>query len=641
MKSFIKYIFSLLFLFSPLFATEIQESQYTKTWKSYYGPIGGRISSISISPSDPAILYAATMNSLYKTTDGAKSWFKVNKNRSYTTGSIAIHPKKPETLVIAGNKIEISDDGGRTRRDFSKDDSFKNVYISSICYAGSDSIFLLALSGDKVFRYDDAERKWKQVHKVTGDKNYGNFELTADIYNPDVLSVKSQYSPRFIDFSLDAGTTWRHFPVPDQDQLRAFGTHHKKKDILLYVNENRAAYFSADKGESWEVFFHPNDNAYAKDEIIDAVRAISPDIPRTRFYSYYSGIKLAINPQDSRIVYYAPFSGGIQKTTDGGLNWKYAQDGIIATDVKKIFAPIAGRSGLACFSSMGTYIFQSEKKRWKTIEPPQMQDAYYTGGGIFAIDPNKKSRFIIGDGMGRTFISEDSGENWSRFANFEHPNVYNRIFQYVFYPDKKDICIAIAASGIYKCNFKTGDTSQISEFLTEPSESTWGLVALFNPNDMKTVFVIHNSWGSKGKLSNDTGKTWNEIKIPFSPQMGEIPVFDISPDGSIWGISNKNLWKLPASSKEWQQIEGPQKYNQLKTITVSKNKNEILYVADFERKVWITRDAGKSWKNLGKLDDDITCLFEHPDDGNLFAGTQSSGVMIYSEDADSVENKSE
>ena len=90
------------------------------TWSETNATIGRRmILSLSIDPKSPQTLYAATFRegyshgSIFKTTNGGKSWRELKRENLATGEKVALDPRRPSTLyAILDYRLYLSTDGG-------------------------------------------------------------------------------------------------------------------------------------------------------------------------------------------------------------------------------------------------------------------------------------------------------------------------------------------------------------------------------------------------------------------------------------------------------------------------------------------------------------------------------------------------
>ncbi len=77
-------------------------SAQNTSWESN-GPYGGHINCLTLSKTNPDILYAGTKHGLYKTENGGETWVKTYFPDYYEVRSIKVHATNPN-IVLAGTK---------------------------------------------------------------------------------------------------------------------------------------------------------------------------------------------------------------------------------------------------------------------------------------------------------------------------------------------------------------------------------------------------------------------------------------------------------------------------------------------------------------------------------------------------------
>lgn len=78
---------------------------------------GANLNELKIAPSDNQVIYASRGGLLYRTEDGGATDWTTQTNPGGTINSIAIHPTDPNKIAVAtnaGNKVQVSSDGGVT-----------------------------------------------------------------------------------------------------------------------------------------------------------------------------------------------------------------------------------------------------------------------------------------------------------------------------------------------------------------------------------------------------------------------------------------------------------------------------------------------------------------------------------------------
>jgi photosystem II stability/assembly factor-like uncharacterized protein len=315
---------------------------------------------------------------------------------------------------------------------------------------------------------------------------------------------------------------------------------------------------------------------------------LSPDV--------YSSLKYRhIGPEGNRVIaiagqygnphliYVGAASGGIWKTTDGGLNWKPVFDN---QDVSSIGA-------LAVATSDPNII--------------------WAGTG----ETNIRSSISIGNGI---YKSVDGGQSWEKMGLEKT----GRISRVVIHPQNPDIVLAAAMGhcygpqeerGVYRTInggetwehvLFTDENTGASDIAMDP-QNPRNLVAGMWPLEIKTW--QRNSGGENGGLflSKDSGKTWEKCTqgLPQSPT-GKIAVaYAPSNPSRIYALIETDqyqfkgvLWGSKDDGASWDLISYDQQYHTrphyYSRLAVSPdNENEIWFLAS---RVTVSLDGGKTGK---------------------------------------------
>ncbi len=279
------------------------------------------VKSLSMSGTNPDVLYAGTDDGIFKTTDGGISWIM--------TGSIAaaikvlqVGPDNPE-IVYGGTEDGIykSEDGGVSW--IQKGLSGAIINAIAIDYADPDILYAgtgkFGSQGETeitgVFKSTDGGEHWEMKYSEDLDKVA---TLLIDSDDPSIVLAGFDPWPAVPDGGLlkstDRGETWEWMDIdpgrtgPDVDCLVMSPAGFSPS--VIYASGGGNVYKSPDIGESWSRTDYniPFSFPYRADPVVLAVDPNDPGV-------VYAGTVLW------RLLTEPTFHSELYRTTDGGDTW--------------------------------------------------------------------------------------------------------------------------------------------------------------------------------------------------------------------------------------------------------------------------------------------------------------------------------
>jgi len=243
-------------------------------------------------------------------------------------------------------------------------------------------------------------------------------------------------------------------------------------------------------------------------------------------------------PGDASIYYAGAASGGIWKTTDGGLRWQPVSDSM----------PVAAIGALAVAPSDPSVVWAGTGEAWAIRDSD-----------------------VIGDGI---YKSVDAGRTWVHKGLDET----GRIGRIIVHPSNPDVVFACAIGRI------TGSQQERGVFRTTDGGATWQRVLFVDENtgcsglsidakNPRTLFagtwqVEMHPWamlsggpGSGIYVSRDGGETWSKVEatgLPKSP-IGKIDVAVAPTDSNrvyalIQTKDQGSLWRSDDGGRGWRVV---------------------------------------------------------------------------------------
>ena len=379
---------------------------------------------LEMHPTDPNILFAAVGNDtmatyygkdggIYRTTNGGESWEKVLGNDQFNV--VTISPSNPN-IIYAGSEFAFyrSEDGGNTWQMFNKPED--NCYgppgirpgipISAVVDPDDPMTIFVNNYGGGVFKSTDGAQTWVDCSKGYTGAEINNIAIDPD--NPNTIYAVAK-SGTFK--SLDGGKNWTGLafnPLPGEEEAAIVLNPNNPQQVIASGGYNGTIYKSTDGGTSWKIIFeHPGVNPNNPTDKTHCFQTIT-------YAPSNSSILYAGMRRDKRAVIEGrtDASFGVYKSTDGGKTWVEKNSGLENTS-KNINDIVVDPKNpdIAYLGTLHHGIFKTTNggDTWiqKNCGLGKIRDIR-----SLAINPNNPNIIFAGAWQGGIFKSTDGGETW-------------------------------------------------------------------------------------------------------------------------------------------------------------------------------------------------------------------------------------
>lgn len=127
------------------------------------------VTAILVDPYEPDVVYAATLAGMYKTTDGAKSWKRIGESLTdqMIVGMMLDRTRRGVLYITGRDGVHRSDDGGAAWKLINKGLATTNV--RAIAQSDIDPrVFYAGTNGSGLYRSQDAGETWEPMSPVGG-----------------------------------------------------------------------------------------------------------------------------------------------------------------------------------------------------------------------------------------------------------------------------------------------------------------------------------------------------------------------------------------------------------------------------------------------------------------------------------------
>ncbi len=556
--------------------------------------MGGRLHDVEALPTDPStVIVASATGGLWKSTNHGTTWTPIFEGQSTSTfGTIAIAPSNPNVLWAGtgeqnnrqssswGDGVFRSTDGGKSWQHVGLEDSraIGRIVVDpadpGVAYVAALGNLWAPSDMRGVFKTTDAGRTW--THALRIDANTGAVDLAMDPHDARVLYAAAYARERQaccfngggpaagIYKTTDAGATWHKLGggLPTGDVGRIDVAVAAKTPGLVYAIVEHATapgiYRSADSGATWTRMNRLDDRP-----------------------SYYSA--LYVDPTNDERLYslarwfYKSEDGGktwrqmpTEPTYDVGLKGDYHAMWIDPTDSRHFY--LAGDGGL--------YQSWDRGETYNRINNLPI-------GQFYGVGLDNESPFNIYGGM------QDDHSWMGPSATRHYLGIVDDDWHEIGFNDGLEHQVDLGGKRFVYSNAVDGDLTLVDgtngdrrNIRPQPAAGeppyrfewmTPGLASRHVPG-------LYYYGGQYLFITHDRGATWEKTKdLTRAMDRNAMPVMGI-PDGQV---------KLSRN-------DGQTAFSTISAIDESPLSAQVLWVGTDDGNVQVSRDAGKTWLEVGK-----------------------------------------
>ncbi|MFC1552380.1 T9SS type A sorting domain-containing protein [Candidatus Latescibacterota bacterium] len=373
---------------------------------------------IEIDETSHNIVYgAASDRGFFKSMNGGVTWYETIYNPPYINPghiiSIATHKDKPNWLITNsyGGGVFISEDGANSWRDASK--GYTGCEITGLAVAYDNPLKIYTVARSSIFKSVDGGENWKGIGAMSsayGHVPIGPLEMRSIVIHPsnsDIVLAGGASGDIFK--TIDGGKSWKRV-----HNYRVNNIHPDVFNAISYSPSNPDIVYT---GMSfWRSYI--TDRPYPFDPTIPSLGMLKStdggenwDFINNGLESTYKNINhIAIHPTNPDIVFIGTLNSGIYKTEDGGNNWSESSDGIIVPDVRAIVFDSSNYNILYAGCQRGS-IYKSTDggNNWQQISFGIDPEAAIRS---IVMDPTNSQTIYAGDWLSGVYRSTNGGRTW-------------------------------------------------------------------------------------------------------------------------------------------------------------------------------------------------------------------------------------
>jgi photosystem II stability/assembly factor-like uncharacterized protein len=270
------------------------------------------VRSLAVHPRDHRTLYLGSELGLFRSTDGASNWTRVESPvNGLQVWSILLSPHNPELILVGAcpSRLFRSEDGGRTwsepRLDCVREcPRILHTRITTLAADPTDPATLWAgIEIDGLYRSRDAGLTWQPVGNGLSSRDIHSMAFVARNGNVARLLAATNND---LNLSTDGGETWQPLQVGRSlpwSYCRGMGQQVGHPEVVLLGNGDGPpgtagiVARSTDAGATWRP-------------------AKMPGRANSTIWNF------AVHPANPELIYASSVSGEVYRSTDGGAAWE-------------------------------------------------------------------------------------------------------------------------------------------------------------------------------------------------------------------------------------------------------------------------------------------------------------------------------
>ncbi|MFQ5854401.1 MAG: WD40/YVTN/BNR-like repeat-containing protein, partial [Anaerolineae bacterium] len=410
------------------------------------------INALLVDPGNPQVVYAGTVNGLFKTVDGGELWSPADDGlTNRNVKALTIDPTDSQVLYAGtggAGLFRTADGGARWAATAFQNHARPEGDVRSLAIDPFDSATVYIGTAEGLFKLAGGGASYVSLNTPIDDSPVGS--VAFDPRDPEVVYA-GQFCWRDIFKSENGGDDWRWIgPAGDwhKDHTYVMEIGIDPSDPqALYTTTVDGIFKSFDGGEGWATFLNPLQHRHLHGF---AIAPSSPNIlyagtaeggvPVAGAHVYRSVNRgaswqqmdngfptdretsievIAVDPMDADVVYVGTSSHhfgfaedveavGIFKSVNGGEKWDAINRGLTNLEIHDIAIDPSDPDVLYAATGEGVFRSTDGGGRWQAASQGLLASEVTS----LAIHPSSPAVIYAGTSGGGVFKSRDGGDNW-------------------------------------------------------------------------------------------------------------------------------------------------------------------------------------------------------------------------------------
>lgn len=516
-----------------------------------------------INPSNPQILLAATNTGVYRTANGGANWTLVN---AANTCDLEFKPGDPNTVYAAGNSFSVSTNGGQNFMQITtgipttgvnrmaiavstNDANYVYVLASSSSNSGYQGFYTSVNSGMSFTASTNTLNLlgWSNAGTDSGGQGWYDLCIASSPNNKNEVVVGGVNVWR----STDAGATWSiyghwvgsgaPFTHADQHDLEY------APDGTLYVVNDGTVYRRTANG--WteicgsmniSQIYRMGMSSLTANKWISGHQDNGTSIWNGSSYNAAlggDGMDCFIDRTNDQNVFGEYQNGGMNRSTNGGINWSGATTGLTGN------AP------------------------WLTV---------------WKQDPMVSTRLYCG--RQDMFVSNNLAASWSTLAPMP---TTTQVREFAISLSNNQVIYVVKSDGIYKTTNAGSSWTTITGSV--PINLGWPEYICVSPTDANKAWVVLSSYSAGNKVfyTANGGTSWTNISFNLPNIPANCIVYEPGSNDRVYVGMDVGVYYKDNSSNAWTLYNTNLPNVPISELEISPANQGLLFAATYGRGVWV------------------------------------------------------